>query len=270
MQLNATKTELPNINANSNLDSFPILDSTPSSSVKYLGITLNSTLYFDNHITLLIKTILHFQYNIRKSRPFIDYHTAKLLTHSLVLSRINYCKTFLIITKMPSITKLDRIIKIFIRTIYQLKTTDYTTSVTNLRVNWLNLTQQINYKALTLLHKILITTEPTPIFDDFIYSNNTLLLRSSYTPILEEPPYKFTKFGKKTFHRKASNIWNRLPKNLMKTDMSFTIFKKRIKKYIIDNPLFKPPHLAYPNSLFYLVFSFFVFFRSHTQEYNII
>ena len=67
--------------------------------------------------------------------------------------------------------------------------------MTNLRLqlNWLTTTHQINYKTLTILHKKLITTEPTPIFDDFIYSNNTRLLQSSSTPILEEPPYKFTK-----------------------------------------------------------------------------
>ena len=97
LQLNATKTELLNINANSNLDNFPILyiDSsplTPSSTVTYLGITLNPALYYDDHITSIIKTTSHFQYNIRKIRPFIDFTTAKLLMHSfkrtIVLSKL--------------------------------------------------------------------------------------------------------------------------------------------------------------------------------------
>ena len=70
-----------------------------------------------------------------------------------------------------------------------------------LQLNWLTTTQQVNYTTLTLLHKILITTEPIQIFDNFIYiySNITRLLQSSSTPILEEPPYKFTKFGEKLF-----------------------------------------------------------------------
>ena len=115
LQLNATKTDLLNINSNSILDSFPILyiDSsplTPSSTVKYIGITLNPTLYSDDHITSLIKTTSQFQYNIRKIRPFIVFPTAKLLKHSIVLSRLNYCNTFLIGTKTASFTKLDRII----------------------------------------------------------------------------------------------------------------------------------------------------------------
>ena len=107
LQLNATKTELLNIN--SNLDNFPILyiDSsplTPSSTVTYRGMTLNPTVYSDDHITSLIKTTSHFQYNIRKIRPFTDFPTAKLLTHSLVLSILNYYNTFLIGTKTTSIT----------------------------------------------------------------------------------------------------------------------------------------------------------------------
>ena len=60
LQFNATKTEILNNNANSNLDNFPILniDSsplTPSSTVKYLVITLNHTLDLDDNITSLIK-----------------------------------------------------------------------------------------------------------------------------------------------------------------------------------------------------------------------
>ena len=96
---------------------------------------------------------------------------AKLFTHSLVLFKLNYCDTFLISIKTASITKLDLLVNRSILTIYILKTTYYTTPITNLRLqlNWLT-TQQSNYKTLTLLHKILITTEPTPIFDEFIYS----------------------------------------------------------------------------------------------------
>ena len=96
---NSTKSELFNINTNSNLDNVPILyiDSsplTPSYTVKYLGITLNPTLDYDDHITSLIKMTSHFQYNIRDIQPFINFPIAKLLTHSFVLSRLNYCKTF--------------------------------------------------------------------------------------------------------------------------------------------------------------------------------
>ena len=184
LQLNATKTELLNINANSNLDNFPILyiDSSPlTSTVKYLGITLNPKLDSDDHITSLIKTTSHFQYNISKIRPFIEFPTAKLLAHSLVLSRLNYCNTFLIGTKTASITKLDRIINRSIRTIHQLKTTDYTTYVTNLRLqhNWLTTTQQINYETLTLLHKILIPPNPRQYL---------MTLYIVITPVYCDPP----------------------------------------------------------------------------------
>ena len=146
-----------------------------------------------------------------------------------------------------------------------------------LQLKWLTTTLRITYKTLTLLHKILISTEPAPIFDDFIYSNNTRLLRYSSTPLLEDPPYKFTKFGKKTFRRKASNLWNRLPRNLMTIYITFSIFKKRIKKNVLlTTPLFKSP-ISIISKFFVLprifVFSFFVFLSfsfSQSQEYNII
>ena len=83
---------------------------------------------------------------------------------------------------------------------------------------------------MTLLHKILITTEPTPIFVDFIYSNNNCLLRSSSTPLIEEQITNLPNLEKKTFHGKASNLWNRIPRNVMKTDMTFSVLKKNNKE----------------------------------------
>ena len=78
-----------------------------------------------------------------------------------------------------------------------------------------------------------MTTESTPIFEEFTYINNTRTL----LPLLEEPPYKFTKFGKKNVHRKASTLWNKLQRNLIKTYINFKLFEKILKKCIIDNPI---------------------------------
>ena len=90
---------------------------------------------------------------------------------------------------------------------------------------------------MTILHKILITTEPTPIVYDFTYTNNTRHLRSFSTPLLEEPPCKFTKFEKKKIPHQALTLWNKLPENLMNTDITFTLFSKIPNKCIIDNPI---------------------------------
>ena len=100
--LNSTKTELINIStAKLNIEpAFPKIfindiPIKPSNSTKYLGIQFDNILNFDQHILSLKQTTTYHLYNLYKLRSYINKNTAILLTHSLILSRLNYCYTLL-------------------------------------------------------------------------------------------------------------------------------------------------------------------------------
>ena len=67
----------------------------PSDSTKYLGVKFDNKLNIDQHILSLKQKTTYHLYNLYKLRSYINKNTAILLTHSLILSRLNYCNTLL-------------------------------------------------------------------------------------------------------------------------------------------------------------------------------
>ena len=139
--LNSIKTELINIStAKLNIEpAFPkiFINDIPikqSNSTKYLGVKFDNKLNFDQHILSLKQTTTYHLYNLYKLRPYINKNTAILLTHSLILSRLNYCNTLLTGQTKTTLKRLDTIINRSIRLIYKLKQYDYTTSITKLTI----------------------------------------------------------------------------------------------------------------------------------------
>jgi len=93
-QLNLAKTELLVLPAKPSLQhDFTIqLDSsssTPSRSVRNLGVNFDDQLTFSDHITKTARSCRFAMHNIRKIRPFLTEHAAQLLIQALVISRLD-------------------------------------------------------------------------------------------------------------------------------------------------------------------------------------
>ena len=187
--LNSSKTELINIStAKLNIEpAFPKIlindmPIKPSVSTKYLGIKFDNKLKFDQHIHSLKQTTTYHLYNLYKLRPYINKNTAILLTHSLILSRLNYCNTLLTGQTKTTLKRLDTIINRSIRLIYQLKKYGNTTIITDLRLqlNWMTTANSIDYKLLTILKKILTYDQPHNLRQVLNMKPNYGQLRSSH------------------------------------------------------------------------------------------
>ena len=68
---------------------------TPITSTKYLGITISQNLSTEIHVIYILKSASYNVYNFKKIRPFISLNTAKILSTSLIISKLNYCNSFL-------------------------------------------------------------------------------------------------------------------------------------------------------------------------------
>ncbi len=93
LQLNLAKTELLVFPAT------PILQygftTTPSASVRNLGVIFDDQLTFKEHIAKTAQSCRFALHNIRKIRPFLTEHAAQLLVQALVISRLDYCNALL-------------------------------------------------------------------------------------------------------------------------------------------------------------------------------
>ena len=142
-------------------------------------MTTNYT--FIQHILSLKQTTTYHLYNLYKLRPYINKNTAILITHTLILSRLNYCNTLLTGQIKTTLKRLDAIINRSIRLIYKLKTYDYTTSITDLRLrlNWITTANSIDYKLLTILKKNLTYDQPHNLRQVLNMKTHCRKLRSS-------------------------------------------------------------------------------------------
>ncbi len=96
LQLNLAKTELLVFPATPTLQhAFTIQlgssTTTPSSSVRNLGVIFDDQLTFKDHIAKTARSCRFALHNIRKIRPFRTQHAAQLLVQALVISRLDYC-----------------------------------------------------------------------------------------------------------------------------------------------------------------------------------
>ena len=70
----------------------------PINSVKYLCLHFNNELNFDKHINLIKQTTTARLFNLRRLLTYMNITTTTLLTHSLIISRLQYkCNSLLII-----------------------------------------------------------------------------------------------------------------------------------------------------------------------------
>ncbi len=101
--LNSDKTEILLIgpkNSTQNLLDYNLqLDgcTVTSSTVKNLGVILDSNLSFENHISHVTKTAFFHLRNISKLRNMLSVSDAEKLVHAFMTSRLDYCNALLVV-----------------------------------------------------------------------------------------------------------------------------------------------------------------------------
>ena len=120
--------------------------------------------------------------------------------------------------------KLERVQKTAARIISGKKKYDKISS-TMKALNWLPISQRIEFKILLLTFKCINGLAPSYLMDLIEVHTPTRDLRSSTKLLLNEPKYNLKTFGGISFRCVAPRLWNKLP-NHLKQQMTFNSFKK--------------------------------------------
>ncbi len=83
------------------LDKCPV----PSSTVRNLGVVLDSNFSFENHISHVTKTAFFHLRNIAKLQNMLSVSDAEKLVHAFMTSRLDYCNALLGGCPAPSINR---------------------------------------------------------------------------------------------------------------------------------------------------------------------
>ena len=122
-------------------------------SVRILGVTIDSHLTFDKHVTNVVQSCNYHIRSLRHIRKLIDKDTAATLACSIVSSRHDYCNALLYGITSKNMNRLQRVPNSLARVVCN---APYRSSSLPLRkaLHWLPVEQRVQHKIAAMTFKV--------------------------------------------------------------------------------------------------------------------
>ena len=198
-------------------------------SYKYLGVQLDKTLNFEDHIESLCKKLRQRLGVLRRVRDYVDQDTALKLYNALVMPLIDYCDVTYTSSTSTCISKVDRLMmkggRIVLNVPY-----DTPTIVVLDRLKWLTFKERILYHKQLQMYKCRFDMSPNYLSSLFEKVDHGYDTRLSDTDL--KLPRCFTNMGQKAFSYCGASLWNTLS-NELKASSSLDVFKRKLLQDIL-------------------------------------
>jgi len=212
-----------------------------SDNVKLLGVTIDSTLSFDKHITSVVRGCNYHLHALRHIRPLISEEVAKTVACSMVSTRLDYCNSLLHGTTAKNLQRLQIVQNDLARTVLQV---NRRTSATECRktLHWLPVKSRIDYKIATTVFKLRQSSIPSYLSELIVDYRPPRTLRSADKLLLREleGPVRKLAFSSKSFAVFGPIVWNSLSLDC-RTCNSFGTFKRTLKSELFNKAYMDVP-----------------------------
>ncbi len=206
---------------------------TPSSSVRNLGVIFDDQLTFKEHIAKTARSCRFALHNIRKIRPFLTKHAAQLLVQALVISRLDYCNALLAGLPSNAIKPLQMIQNAAARQVFNEPKRAHVTPLL-ISLHWLPVAARIKFKTLMLAYRTTTGSAPAYFHSLMTIYIPSRSLRSTSERRLVVPSQRGTKSLSRTFSFTVPGWWNELPTPIRNAE-SLTIFKQHLKTHLFHH-----------------------------------
>ena len=214
------------------------------STLRYLGLEIDNQLSWKDHIKKIENKIAVVTGIIRKIRFKLSTKTSLLIYDSLISSQLYYCNILWASTYKSSLAKIISLQKRALRACLGKPNSRFKPnqpipaplvqkpsvfqSCNKLTVSNIFKLQVAKF-VFQVLHKISpVQFSPLFRFNSVLYNTNTRSENKLFQP------YARTNFRKFSISVTGPNIWNSLPQDL-RSIQSYTVFVKRIKKYLASS-----------------------------------
>ena len=176
-----------------------------SELVKLLGVTLDTSLSFDQHVTNIVRACNFHLRSLWHLRPSLTFESAKSIATAIVSAGIDYYNSLLYGTTEQNLSRLQKVQNAMARILHHVS---FQTSATALRqqLHWLPNRQRITYKLATLTFKAKYCLTPL-YFHKQLRDQVARALRSTTAPLFYRP-FLSTVFTSRVFCYSAPQVWN--------------------------------------------------------------
>ena len=204
-----------------------------SDDIKVLGVTLDSYLTMDKHISTVCKSAFYHIRSLRHIRSVLTDEMAKSIAFSLVCSRLDYANSLLYGTTQKNIARLQRVQNTLAKVVAGHIFPSHThSSIILNHLHWLPIDYRIRFKLAVLTHSVLFSGQPEHLRSVLSHYCPSRSLRSSNTNQLSVPLVR-TVFGSRGFSVAAPTVWNSLPAEV-RTCPSSSTFRRLLKTHFFQ------------------------------------
>jgi len=167
LALNSAKSEATVLGTRQRLSSFPIPlgiqtanSSVPiSDHINTLGVTLDSNLTLNGHVSSVCKSSYYFIKAIHHIRPALTCDIAGAVAASLIQTRLDFANLLLLGTSSSNINKLQRVQNCLARVVLLDQSSPATSLLSQL--HWLPVPKRIEFKIATFTYQSVTLGQPT-------------------------------------------------------------------------------------------------------------
>ena len=205
-----------------------------SSSVRSLGVNLDPTLSFQQHISNVCRSAYLELRKISSVRHFLSAEATTTLVCAFIFSKLDYCNSLLAGLPKHLIHRLQRIQNNSAHLVCKSSKFEHVSPLLH-SLHWLPVSDRIDYKISSLTHSAICGTGPEYLSELVqIYTPSRPLCSSSDTRLLCIPSVRTKTYGQRSFSYQAPTTWNNLPAPLRHTE-SVTSFKTSLKTHLFSH-----------------------------------
>jgi hypothetical protein len=204
-------------------------------SLKWLGVNLDSQLTLKEFVnTTCRSSYLHLR-TIRHARMSLNKQAAKLLCHSLVLSRVDYCNSLLYGIPMKDCNKLQKVINLAARIVTQKRRCESISPLLN-ELQWLRAKNRIELKLCSIVFTFLRSGKPEYLerFIEVYEPARNLRSSNSYQLVRHSARVRI---GEGSIGVSGPKVWNALPPEMRQIEKWMAIKKLFLAKQQLEDSL---------------------------------
>ena len=202
----------------------------PSESVKNLGVVMTKSMSSEKQVLNTCRSANIHLRNIGRIRKYIDTDTTKLLVHSCVTSRLDYCNS--LINGIGNVGRLQKTQNRAARLVTRTHIHDHISPILK-NLHWLPVKQRIKYKILILTHQAVYDDDFPVYIKELITKYYPARYLRSETKNLLLVPSSSSKSGSNAFAANAPVVWNSMPEDL-RSISDFSTIKSKLKTFLFS------------------------------------